>query len=455
MTVPEEKNIPHAAELLVHTGSPAGIVAAFSRKTDEPALWNLVSEALLHYVRRAGWLDAEAAGARWYACRVVTLPFLVYLQKRVPGALARGFYARAIEHVSSWSDEPDPDTWILVRQDLLCPLPRPCENATLARRLKFSLNRAEYISAPAEEIVSVLPEEEKPAAADGGENKSPAVKKEKKKRKGSPDEDKVMARLNEGWSVPDISREQKCSEAYIYKLLKKKKGMTAMEYRWQRWRFISDMYHRTPKMTVEEIIKATGVSRAQVYHAVRKVAERDNITLPESRHDRKLSDADVETIRGKLAAGKMRKDICAEYSITADTLIKYIGTEEDYAPLTDEIRDYAVRLRIQGKTLQQTADLLGISVPSVKRAWREKKNTAETKRKRVKYDNRNVLSKRDRDQAVNAVLKGGHTRIQIYTQYGINALTLRRYIRAAQEAETEKLRRKQERKEKKKKKDEE
>ncbi|MBN1091062.1 hypothetical protein [Pantoea sp. 1B4] len=68
------------------------------------------------------------------------------------------------------------------------------------------------------------------------------------------------------------------------------------------------------------------------------------------------------------------------------------------------------------------------------------KNSPQIKENRVKYDNRNVLSKRDRDQAVNAVLRDGHTRKQIYTQYGINALTLRRYIRDALKKETQLLR---------------
>ncbi|MFZ4215516.1 hypothetical protein ACOZB2_29535, partial [Pantoea endophytica] len=121
-------------------------------------------------------------------------------------------------------------------------------------------------------------------------------------------------------------------------------------------------------------------------------------------------------------------------------LIKYVGRNEDDWVIAEELKEYAVRLRVQGKTLQETADILGVTVATVKRAWSKKKYSPEIKEKRVKYDNRNVLSKRDRDQAVNAVIHDGHTRKQIYTQYGINALTLRRYIRDALKREAEVLR---------------
>lgn len=97
---------------------------------------------------------------------------------------------------------------------------------------------------------------------------------------------------------------------------------------------------------------------------------------------------------------------------------------------------------MQGKTPQQTANILGVTVATVKRAWSKRKDSPEIQEKRIKYDNRNVLSKRDRDQAVNAVLRDGHTRKQVYTQYGINALTLRRYIREAHKKEIEALREK-------------
>ncbi|MGD8165337.1 hypothetical protein [Pantoea sp. FN0307] len=150
----------------------------------------------------------------------------------------------------------------------------------------------------------------------------------------------------------------------------------------------------------------------------------------------------MEAIKTKLRTGVLRKHILDEYNITTDTLVKYIGRREDHRVTPEELKEYAVRLRVQGKTLQQTAAILGVTVATVKRAWSKKKDSPEIKEKRVKYDNRNVLSKRDRDQAVNAVLCDGHTRKQIYTQYGINALTLRLYILEAQRKETELLREK-------------
>ena len=154
----------------------------------------------------------------------------------------------------------------------------------------------------------------------------------------------------------------------------------------------------------------------------------------------KFTPEDAAVIKIKLNNDALRKDILSEYSTTEETLIKHVGTREDYRSLTDEITAEVIRLRVQGKTLELTADILGLTVSMVKDAWREKKNSSEINEKRVKYYNRNVLSKRDRDQAVNAVLRDGHTHKQVYTQYGINALTLRRYIREAQQRELRALR---------------
>ncbi len=78
-----------------------------------------------------------------------------------------------------------------------------------------------------------------------------------------------------GWRVKEICEEQSCSEAYIYKLIKKRKGSSAMDYRWKQWELIAAMYHAEPKLTLEEIEQACGVSRAVIYHAVKKIAERD------------------------------------------------------------------------------------------------------------------------------------------------------------------------------------
>ena len=248
-----------------------------------------------------------------------------------------------------------------------------------------------------------------------------------------------MARVMLGWRVRDICEEQNCSEAYVYNLIKKRKGKSAMDYRWKQWELISAMYHAEPKMTLEEIEKACGVTRAGIYHAIRKIAERDGKEITPREREKKLTPEDVETIKQKLSQGMLRKDILVEYRISAETLIRYIGTRDEHRVIPGDLKEVAVRLRIQGKTLQQTADILGVNLDWVKKAWREKKDSPVIKEKRVKYDNRNVLSKRDRDQAVNAVLRDGHTRKQIYTQYGINALTLRRYIRDAQKRETEAL----------------
>lgn len=245
-----------------------------------------------------------------------------------------------------------------------------------------------------------------------------------------------------GWRVRDICEDQKCSEGYVYKLIKTRKGTSAMDLRWKQWTLISAMYHAEPKITLEEIEKTFGVTRAAVYHAVRKIAKRDGKVITPREKERKLTPADREAIKNRLNNGALRKDILAEYGITAETLIKHIGTREDYRPISDELKENVIRLRVQGKKLQQTADILGVTVSTVKDAWREKKDSPVITEKRVKYDNRNVLSKRDRDQAVNAVLIDGHTRKQIYTQYGINALTLRRYIREAQKKEVEALKEK-------------
>jgi len=215
-----------------------------------------------------------------------------------------------------------------------------------------------------------------------------------------------------------------------------------MALRWKQWELISAMYHAEPKITVDEIEKTFGITRAAVYYAVRKIAERDGKALTPREREKKLTPSDAQNIKKKLEDGALRKDILVEYGITAETLIKHIGTREDYRPVPEELKEQVIRLRVQGKTLQQTADILGVTVSTVKDAWKEKKHSPDIQEKRVKYDNRNPLSKRDRDQAVNAVLIDGHTRKQIYTQYGINALTLRRYIREAQKRELEALREK-------------
>jgi transposase-like protein/AraC-like DNA-binding protein len=368
----------------------------------------------------------------------VTIPLLAFISKRVPGSQLQAAAEKTLAYIREHYEVCDPDTWIMINADFLTPLPRPGVNLWQARKLKNSLDKAIFIESGTD-----IKAENKSAPSvfkKCDEQATENIVSTAGKRKNSPDEEKVMERVMLGWRVKDICEEQHCSEAYVYKLIKKLKGKSAMDYRWKQWELIAAMYHAEPKMTIDQIEKACGVSRAVIYHAVRKIAERDGKELTPRERERKLSTEDVELIKQKLADGVLRKDICIDYCITLDTLIKYIGIREDHKVISDELKDYAVRLRVQGKTLQQTADIIGVTVGTVKKAWSKVKNSPQIKENRVKYDNRNVLSKRDRDQAVNAVLRDGHTRKQIYTQYGINAITLRRYIRDALKKETQLLR---------------
>lgn len=428
------------ADLVVLVADSAGFAAEFFRINHEAALTVLLREALYHYMRDPGWFEVSVKGHRYCACQLVTIPLLAFIKKRVPARQLQAAAERTLVQLSAYSDTADPDAWIMINADYFSPLPRPCVNLWQARKLKNWLEKAIFTE-PGE----YAGQEKKPApaevknTAEAANENAPTTQR---KRKKGPDAEKVMERVMLGWRVSEICEEQNCSESYIYKLIKKRKGNSAMDYRWKQWELIAGMYHAEPKMTVEEIEKACGVARAVIYHAVKKIAERDGKAITPREREKKLTQEDVEAIKKKLSKGVLRKHILDEYSITTDTLIKYIGRHEDYRIIPEKLKEYAVRLRVQGKTLQQTADILGVTVATVKRAWSKKKDSPEIKEKRVKYDNRNVLTKRDRDQAVNAVLREGHTRKQIYTQYGINALTLRRYIREAQRKETELLREK-------------
>lgn len=429
-----------AADLVVLVADPACFAAQFFRVNDEVALTKLCEDALYHYMRDPGWFEVTAGGNRFYACQLVTLPLLVFIKKRIPGRQLQAAAERALAQLKLNADVSDPCAWIMINADFLAPLPRPGVNLWQERKLKTSFNRAIFtdpddVTEP-ENINARKPENPAAESVDG----KPLSKQ--RKNKNGPDEAKVMERVMLGWRVKEICEEQSCSESYVYKLIKKVKGSSAMDYRWKQWELIESIYYAEPKMTLEEIEKACGVSRAAIYQAVRKIADRDGKEVTPREREKKLTPDDAEKIKQKLKEGALRKDICAEFSITAETLIKHIGTREDYAPVPADLKDYAVRLRVQGKTLQQTADILGVTVSTVKDAWRKKKDSPEINDKRVKYDNRNALSKRDRDQAVNAVLREGHTRKQIYTQYGINAMTLRRYIREALKKETDSLREK-------------
>lgn len=429
------------ADLIVLVADPAGFAAEVFRTNHEAALTELLKEALLHYMRDPGWFEVTLREKRFYACQLVTIPLLAFIKNRVPARQLRATAERSLTQIRDYSDAADPAAWIMINADFLSPFPRPGVNLWQARKLKNHLDKIVFID-PGEAIAS----ENKPAPS-GVKSASVPKKKSASKKpetiKDGPDADKIMERVMLGWRVKDICEEQGCSESYVYKLIKQRKGHSAMDYRWKQWELISGMYHAEPKMTLEEIEKACGVSRAAIYQAVKKIAERDGTKVTAREREKKLTTDDVEAIKKKLSEGVLRKHILAEYDITTETLIKYVGTSEDYRPVPEELKEYAVRLRVQGKTLQQTSDILGVTVSTVKDAWREKKDLPDIQEKRVKYDNRNVLSKRDRDQAVNAVLRDGITRKQVYTQYGINALTLRRYIREAQKRELEALREKE------------
>lgn len=426
------------ADLVVHIADPAAVTAEIFKTNDEAALSNLLDEALLRYMRDPGWFEVNTPKGDFYACQIVTYPFLSVLSKYAYSSQVKVLAERVGKIIYPYySDAVVPDAWILVNRDLVTPLRRPTVNLWLARKLNNSLNKSVFIEQDAESenkydaipVITAQP----PSAVKYAPTSKP------KKRKGGPDPDKVMARVTLGWRVRDICEEQKCSEGYVYKLIKSRKGTSAMELRWKQWELISAMYHAEPKITVDEIEKTFGITRAAMYYAVRKIAERDGKALTPREREKKLTPADAKDIKRKLSEGALRKDILAEYGITAETLIKHIGTREDYRPIPAELKENVIRLRVQGKTLQQTADILGVTVSTVKDVWKEKKHSPDIQEKRFKYDNRNPLSKRDRDQAVNAVLIDGHTRKQIYTQYGINALTLRRYIREAQKRELKAL----------------
>lgn len=426
-----------SADLVVLVANSAGFAAEFFKTNHEAVLTVLLNDALLHYMRDPGWFEVTLKGNRFYACQLVTIPLLALIKKRVPVRPLQAAAERALAQLSVYSDTADPCAWVMVNADFFSPIPRPCVNLWQARKLKNNLEQAKFIK-PGE-----YSGPEKITAPPGLKKTTEAVNENvltaKSKRKKGPDADKVMERVMLGWRVSEICEEQNCSESYVYKLIKKRKGKSAMDYRWKQWELISSMYHAEPKMTLEEIEKACKVTRAGIYHAVRKIAERDGNQINPREREKKLTPVDVDTIKRKLKEGILRKEICAEYNIKPETLIRHIGTREGYRVIPDNLKDVAVRLRVQGKTLQQTADILGVNLDWVKKTWREKKESPSVKENRKKYDNRNALSKRDRDQAVNAVLRDGHTRKQIYTQYGINALTLRRYIREAQKKETELL----------------
>ncbi|WP_158785016.1 helix-turn-helix domain-containing protein [Pantoea sp. BAV 3049] len=344
--------------------------------------------------------------------------------------MAEEYFRRSMKHIDLSSGAVDPDVYIGVRKDFFTPLMPIAHDESESARLAFSLNNGEIIPPSGRKKVQVSSISFR-AVSSGG-------------RKKKVDDYALMQKFHEGKSVREIMQELRCSESYVYQTIKRIKGISAMELRYQRWKMISDLYFAKPRKTVKEIESICQASRWQIYNAVKNMAEKEAIVLSEKRRDLRLSDEDIQSIRQSLDKGVTRKNICRAYNITPKTLVKYIGPDENYRLIPEENKEKVVRLRVQGKTLAETAEILGVNLHYVKRIWKEHRDSHDVIAKRVKYDNRNPLTKRDRDQAVNAVLIDGITRKKVCEQYGINALTLRRYIRAEKQRQLQEIRDKEE-----------
>lgn len=414
------------ADLFVHTAGKVRITASFFRGKDEECLYSILINALYHYKRSPGWFSAAADGRTWYVCKVVTLPFLYFIKGRAGSRMEDEYFQRSMKHIDLSSGATDPDVYIGVREDFFSPLMAIGNDKSESARLAFSMNNGDVIPPFGLSNVQASDIPPRVISASG--------------RKKKVDDYALMQKFHEGKSVREIMQELSCSESYVYQTIKRIKGISAMELRYQRWKMISDLYFAKPRKTVKEIEAICNASRWQVYNAVRNMAEKEDVVLSEKRRDHRLSDEDIHSIRQNLEKGVKRKSICREFNITPKTLVKYIGPDENYRLMPEENKEKVVRLRVQGKTLAETADILGVNLHYVKRIWKENRDNHDVIKKRVKYDNRNALTKRDRDQAVNAVLIDGITRKKVCEQYGINALTLRRYIRAERQRQLQKLR---------------
>ncbi|PIJ72433.1 hypothetical protein BL250_08805 [Erwinia sp. OLTSP20] len=377
-----------------------------------------------------GWFDIETDVGAWYVCKVVTLPFLYFMGGRTGDVTAEEYFLRSMKHIDLSSGAVDPDVYIGVRKNFFTPLMPIAHDESESAGLAFSLKNGEIIP----------PFGEKNVQARGTTSRSTSASGRKKKV----DDYALMQKFHEGKSVREIMQELRCSESYVYQTIKRIKGISAMELRYQRWKMISDLYFAKPRKTLNEIEEICQASRWQIYNAVRNMAKKDDVVLDKKRRDLRLSDKDIQSIRQSLEKGVTRKSICREYNITPKTLVKYIGPNENYRLISEDNKEKVVRLRVQGKTLAETASMLGVNLQYVKQVWKEHRDSHDVIAKRVKYDNRNPLTKRDRDQAVNAVLKDGITRKKVCEQYGINALTLRRYIRAEKQRQLQELRDKDE-----------
>jgi len=426
------------AELFIHTAGNARITATFFQENDEESLYSVLMNVLLRYDRQQGWMEMELDGAAWYVCQVRPLPFFYFMKDRPGSEMASEYYKRSMAHVDLSSGATDPDVFIGVRADFFCPMMPVRQDDSMALTLADSLAKGD-----------VIPPFEKPTGPDHRLKPMmfhpPSVIEKKKVRKVSTQKKKfddytLMQKFHEGKTAQEIVQEMNCSEAYVYQTIKRIKGISAMELRYQRWKMIADLYFAKPRRSVDEIEKLTNVSRWQIYNAVRNVAKKEGIALSTKYRNEKLTEDDVSHIRQALKDGVTRKVICQTYEITASTLIKYIGPDENYQIYPKEYKDRVVKLRMAGKTLEQTAAELGVSVAYVKQVWKKRRDSDEVVNNRVKYDNRNVLNKHDQELAVKAVLFEGITRKKVAEQYGINVLTLRRYIRKYQDREVELLR---------------
>lgn len=426
------------AELFVHTAGNARITGSFFIETDEESLYSILTNALFHYRRNPGWLAMELNGTDWYVCKEVPLPFLYFMKDRPGGEMAPEFFRRSMAHVDLSSGSVDPEVYIGIRADFFCPALPVTTNAAITRRLAASLAEADVIphaekaTGPAPRLKPVMV----PPPPEKKERKVSKVSSRKKKV----DDYLLMQKFHEGKSAQEIMQEVNCSEAYVYQTIKRIKGISAMDLRYQRWKMIADLYFAKPRRTVDEIEKLCNVSRWQIYNAVRNVAKKEGITLSEEYRNKKLTADDVAHIRQALKDGVTRKVICWAYEITGTTLIKYIGPDENHKVYPQEYQEKVVKLRVAGKTLAETASILNVSVDYVKEVWKKYRNSEEVASKRVKYDNRNVLNKHDQDRAVKAVLFEGITRKKVAEQYGVNALTLRRYIKKFKDRELDAIR---------------
>ena len=198
------------ADLVVHIADPAGLTAKIFRTNDEADLSNLLDEALLRFMRDPGWFEVNTPDGHFYACQLVTHPFMAVLSKHARSSHLKQLAERVGKTIYPYySDVAVPDAWIMVNRDLVTPLRRPTVNLWLARRLNNSLKKSVIIEPGADtptDADAVTAITELPAPVSVNVSSAPP----QKKRKGGPDADKVTERVTLGWRVRVISEEQTC-----------------------------------------------------------------------------------------------------------------------------------------------------------------------------------------------------------------------------------------------------